>query len=455
MPRLLHSLSARLLLLTILFVMIAEVLIYTPSIARFRQTWLMEKLAAAHLAALATVDAPGGMVTEEVEHELLDHVMAYRVFMNREGQPMYALGMLPPSPVTHVINLDEAGPLTLVIDAFETMAEGGDRVARLVGTSPRDPTVGIEVIFDETPLCQAMLDFSVRILGLSIIISLITAGLVFLAIRWLAIRPLMRITDSLMRFREHPERLDSTLIPSRRADEVGVAERELREMQTAVRSALRQQSHLAALGTAVTKINHDLRNMLASASLMSERLTSSDDPEVRRAAPQVLESIDRAVDLCGRTLEFAREEGPPVVPKTIDLREVVSRAEIDVSGVARPDVCWFNEVPTWLRISADADQLRRVFANLGSNAFQAGASMVRIVGDQDHQKVVVTMTDDGPGLPPRARQHLFQPFAGSARPGGTGLGLAIAREIVSAHGGTLSLDRTGSDGTTFRITLPG
>ena len=106
-------------------------------------------------------------------------------------------------------------------------------------------------------------------------------------------------------------------------------------------------------------------------------------------------------------------------------------------------------------IDADRDQFFRVLVNLGRNAVEAGARRVRVgalaaaSGDMS-----IELSDDGPGLPAKARDKLFQPFAGSARPGGTGLGLAIARELVRSHGGELSLAATSPAGTVFRIDLP-
>ena len=454
MKRLPRGLSGRLLVLTIIFVMIAEVLIYTPSIARFRLVWLTEKVAAAHLAALATVDAPNNAITPPLEDEILAHVDAYRVYMTRGEDPMYVLGNLPPAPVANTIDLGNAGIVDLILGAADSMLFGRGRTALLTGRSPRDPEVQIEVIFDESPLTEEMLDYSGRILLLSIIIALITAGSVFLTMRWLAIRPLRRFIESVMRFGDNPADADAVIVPSRRTDEVGYAERGLRDMQIAVREALRQQARLAALGTAVTKINHDLRNMLSAASLLSERLTMIADPQARQAAPRILEAIDRAVELCGKTLDFAREEATPLSIRRIALRGLVALAEHDLAGARSPNARWINDVPEGLIVPADPDQFVRVFANLGSNAFQAGAERVRVSASVDDTMVAVEVADDGAGLPPRARDHLFQPFAGSARPGGTGLGLAIAREIVMAHGGELRLAHTGADGTVFRIKLP-
>lgn len=453
-PSLARSLSARLLILTVFFVMLAEVLIYTPSIARFREVWLTEKLAAAHLAALATVAAPEGMVTPQLEVRLLDHVDAYRIYLSHPGEPLYSLGMLPPAPVSNIIDMEQETVPMMIARAFEAMAEGDGRISRMRGISPRDPTAEVEVIFDESRLHEAMWDFSWRILGLSIIISLITASLVFLSLRWLTVKPLMRFTDKMVAFRNDPDDAATVIVPSRRTDEVGLAERELHHMQTAVLAALKQKDRLAALGTAVTKVNHDLRNMLATASLLSERLAASGDPEVRRTVPQLMEALDRAADLCSRTLDYTREGGPPLQRSRFRLHELARQVEGDLRDVMPPQACWAIEVPEVLQVQADREQLRRVLGNLGRNAFQAGAETVTLsAGPADHG-VVVTVRDDGPGLPPRARQHLFQPFAGSARPQGTGLGLAIAREIVTAHRGDIRLLETGASGTAFQLVLP-
>ena len=453
LPVFVKSLSARLLVLTITFVMLAEVLIYTPSIARFRMVWLEEKLAAAHLAALSTMAAPEGMVTPALETQLLDHVGAFAIYLRLPAADLYSLGVVPPRAVTNVADLEGPGVLTMISESFDAMLNGDGRISRIRGVSPRDADAVVEVIFDETPLHNAMLEFSVRILGLSIIISLITASLVFLSLRWLTVLPLMRFTEKLMGFRENPEDADTIIMPSRRSDEVGVAERELHDMQVTVRQALKQKDRLATLGTAVTKINHDLRNILATVSILSERLSTSGDPQVREIAPRLMEAIDRAIDLCGRTLTYTREGGPPLQRSPIDLHQLVDATTADLAAVLNGELAWVNQVPKGLRVLGDRDQLQRVLANLGQNAFQAGARTVAIGAAACDGGIAVTVTDDGPGLPHKVLEHLFQPFA-TGRQGGTGLGLAIAREIVAAHRGDIRLADTGPQGTVFRIELP-
>ena len=455
MPAFTRSLSARLLVMTVLFVMLAEVLIYTPSIARFRLTWLDEKLAAGHLATLALVETPEGMVTEALERELLAHVDAYMVDLRRPATDsyVYMLGNTMP-PIDREIDLRERGWMRLVMDAFDSLFQTRNRVLQVSGYSPRDPDAFVEIILDEAPLTRALVGFSNRILGLSIVISLITAGLVFLSLRWLMVRPLARFTEKMIAFRDDPADADNVIVPTRRSDEFGVAQRELHDMQIAVRNAITQRSRLAALGTAVTKINHDLRNILSTASLLSERLTAAEDPKVRQTAPRLLDAIDRAADLCQHTLDYTREGGPPLHRSAFDLRQLIDEVKTDMAPVENGPSRWINEVPEAIEVVGDRDQLRRVVANLGRNAYESGAETVTIRAENGSDGIAITLCDDGPGLPRLAREHLFKPFAGTARPGGTGLGLAIAREIVVAHRGDLRLVESGERGTVFEIDLP-
>ena len=454
-PRPRFSLSARLLGLTVVFVMLAEVLIYTPSIARFRLVWLQEKLGDGHLAALAVVATREGMVTADLEAELLDSVGAYMVDMRRPGEERTYLlgGVMPPEPDTFIF-LDDVDIFELISDAFGTLATGGSRVLKIEGASPRDPAVHVKMILDDAALHEDLLDFSWRILGLSILISLITASLVFVSLRWLTVRPLVRLTETMVGFREDPNDAANVIQPSRRSDEIGIAERELHHMQTTVHIAMQQKERLAALGTAINKINHDLRNMIAGATILSEGIAISEDPKVQQSIPRLIGSLDRAADLCRRTLAYTREEGPLLHRAKTDVRELIDLVGEDLALGRAGDAVWENTAPEDLSLNIDAEELRRAIGNLGRNAFEAGATRVTVSAGWEDASVELVIADNGPGLPPEARQHLFKPFAGSSRPGGSGLGLAIAREIVQAHRGSIRLVDSGAEGTTFAISLP-
>ena len=448
-----RSLSSRLLILTVFFVMLAEVLIFVPSIARFRQTWFEERLGLAHLAILALDATPDRMVNEMLGRELLDHVGAYALFARRDGA-RFILGSEAPPTVAASHDLGGAGMTSLVGDAFMTLLRTEDRVIRVVGPSPRDAAVTIELVIDEAPLSQEMVDFGWRILGLSIVISFITAMLVFFALQWSMVRPMRRITENMIAFREDPEDASRVMRPTPRRDEIGTAQRELAGMQRRLRATLNQRAHLAALGAAVAKINHDLRGILASALLLSDRLAAIDDPEVRRVTPTLFSAMERAVKMCSQTLDFVGQGQPDPALEKFPLHELVEDVESSIALPEDSETQVDNAVPPSLKLNADREQLFRVLSNLARNAAEAGAGAIAVKAAANGKSVEIDVADNGPGLPPRAREKLFQPFEGSARAGGTGLGLAIARELVRGHGGDLTLVETGDRGTTFRITLP-
>ena len=454
LPPLAESLSARLLLLTIAFVMLAEVLIYAPSIGRFRLVYLEERLAAAHLAILALEATPDRMIGEDLKRELLDHVGAYSVGLTRPGAGKLMLMVTTPGPVDASYDLREASFFGLIGDAFMTLMDDGGRILRVVGVSPKDRKTLVEVVLEEAPLRRQMLGYSERILALSLVISLFTAALVYLSLHLLMVRPMRRITESMARFRDDPEDASRIIKPSARSDEVGVAQRELAEMQEGLRGALRQRARLAALGAGITKISHDLRNILATARLVSDRLVESEDPEVRRTAPTLLSAIDRAVNLCAQTLNFTSEGAPAVDLSRFDLGELVREVGASLPEQLNGQARWHSLIEENFEVSADREQLHRVLSNLGQNAVQAGATKIEVAARREDDRFIIEVTDNGPGLSPRARTHLFKPFAGSSHPGGTGLGLAIARELMRAHGGDVQLERSTSEGTSFRLILP-
>ncbi len=455
-PSAVSSLSARLLVLTVFFIMLSEFLIYAPSIARFRKVYLEEIVATAHLATLALEATPDRMVSKALERELLFHAGAYGIMLKHPDRRVLMLSEDMPPAVEVTFDLRRGTPLVWLTDAFKALAVEEERVMRVIGPSPKDPEVMVEVVLEELPMRQAMYGYSGRILQLSIVISLITGGLVYLSLHWLTVRPVRRLTEAMTAFHEDPEDESRTIVPGTRKDEVGIAERELAVMQNEVRAALQQKSRLATLGAAVTKINHDLRNSLATAVLVSDRLADIDDPEVQKVAPRLYEAIDRAVKLCSQTLNYVADGVPQLQPSHFRLRPLVAEVQAAL-GAPRSDgagLQWDNTVPLELAVTADREQLYRVLSNLARNAREAGAGRVRVRSEVGDDGLRLEISDDGPGMAPKARERLFQPFAGSARGGGTGLGLVIVRDIMRAHGGDVAMTETGATGTTFRLTLP-
>ena len=269
------------------------------------------------------------------------------------------------------------------------------------------------------------------------------------------VRPMRRVTEAMVAFRDDPAHAPLFQPSASRGDEIGLAGRELAEMQQGLRQALNQQNRLAALGTAVTKISHDLRNILSTARLVSDGMAESADPQVRRLTPPLLKSIDRAVNLCEQTLTFVRDGSPPLAPTRFLLADLAAEVGASLPASLAGQVTWMTELPLDLAIDADRGQLFRALSNLAQNAVEAGATRVGLAARRGPDDgIALELSDNGPGLSPKAREHLFQPFTGSARAGGTGLGLAIAREIAQLHGGDLTLVDSGAKGTTFRLALP-
>ncbi len=456
------GLSGKLLVFTILFVMIAEVMIYVPSIAIYRLMWLNDRLASAYTAALVLDAAPNGMVPDSLAKQILDSIGARAVAMKMGTQRrLLAVGDAPP-PIADDFDMRNVYVFDSIVDAFRMMLENKKDVMRVVGPAPRGGDY-IEIILDEPPLRKAMLRYSVDLLLVSLLISGITAALVYLTLHYMFVRPMRRVTANMIAFRADPETADRIMAPSARTDEIGFAERELATMQTELASMLQQKSRLATLGLAVSKINHDLRNLLGSAQLISDRMSSLSDPEVQRFAPKLMRALERAIAFCQSTLSYGRLQEPPPERKPILLQPLVEEVHETLGLGPDASIRWISAVERGLMVEADYDQLFRILVNLSRNAVQAlesratccdpGRDQIRITGRREGAVVVVEVSDTGPGFSEKARAHLFEAFQGSTRTGGAGLGLAIAAELVRAHGGDIRLVE-GTIGATLRLTIP-
>ena len=457
LPSLLRSLSARLLALTVFFVMLAEVLLFVPAVAHFRMNYLEDKLGGATLALLALEAAPDNMVSQDLADELLNNVGAYSVMPLEAGHTSPKLEGVLRSKVPHEVqakfDLRQGNFWQQIVEAFAVYLRDDDRALAVNGASPLEPDLALQITLGERQLRVAMTSFGLHMLGMSLTISGLAATLLYLSLQWLLVRPMRRMTANMVAFRADPESASRVIVPSARGDELGMAERELAHMQEAVRQALGQSARLAALGTAVTKINHDLRNILSTARLVSDQLAENRAPEVRRAAASVLAAIDRAAKLCAGTLAFTRDDAPPLTMVRFALEPLVQEV-IGACGPAGMSLR-IDNVTEGCGIEGDRDQLFRALLNLAKNAIESGATLLSFsAGPSLEGGLDIEVADNGPGLPARARDNLFRPFVGSARPGGTGLGLAIGREIARAHGGDLALVETSGSGTMFRLTMP-
>jgi signal transduction histidine kinase len=455
------GLSGKLLLLTIPLVMIAGILIYVPAIANFRINRLNDRLAAANTAALVLDAAPLGLVPDSLSRQILTSIGARAVAIKMGQQRrLLASAGLPPA-IDHDIDMRTVTKWSAIVDSFETMLATGNHTIRVIGPTAGDGQF-IEVVIDEAPLRQAMYRFSRNLLLVSLGIATLTAALVYLALHYLFVRPMRRLTANLVGFHENPESSARIIVPSQRGDEIGVAERELSDMQRDLVSMLHQKSRLAALGLAVSKINHDLRNLLASSQLLSDQLASVPDPRVQRFAPKLMRSLERAIAFCQSTLSYGRAQEAAPDRRLILIEPVVVEVRESAGLASDASIAWISAIERGLSVDADPDQLFRVLLNLVRNAAQAlegrphgdaAALQIRITGRREGSVAIMEVSDTGPGVPAKAREHLFEAFQTSGRPGGSGLGLAIAAELVRAHGGDIHLVE-GTIGATFRIVIP-
>ncbi|MDL2405004.1 HAMP domain-containing sensor histidine kinase [Rhizobium calliandrae] len=458
------GLSGKLLMLTVIFILLAEVLIFVPSVANMRLRWLQDRLNTAAAAAIVIDALQPVELPRALQKETLMATGTRAIVLRKEGTSRLLATAEMPASVDEQYDLTDVSQLTAIRDALDTLLFGGNRIIRVFGPVGGDANTGIEVVLKDTRLRSAMLAYSASVFFVSILISLFTATLIFFAINRMMIRPIRRLTDSMQAYSDDPEDPSRVLVPDEGRDELAVAGHHLASMQSQLQKTLKQQKNLAALGLAVSKINHDMRNILSAAQLMSDRLVDVDDPMVKRFAPKLLRTIDRAVGYTTEVLSFGQTTESAPRRRRIHLLELIDEVRDILAIDPESGIEFFVQMSPDLEVDADGEQLFRIIHNLCRNAYQALVAFGETAPDSIRRITVsarrigsvvsITVDDTGPGMPQKARENLFTAFRGSTRSGGTGLGLAIARELVLAHGGTIALVEKPAAGTQFRIEIP-
>jgi signal transduction histidine kinase len=457
------GLSARLLILTVLFVAFGGLLVVPPTLAAFEEQWLLDRVRAAELASLATEVAPDRVVSEQLSNQLLAGAGVQWVAIQDQGMRRLVLRGPSMARTPYLVDLRDQAPGSWLAAPFQTLSGGDGRMVRVVAEPRFRKADFIEIVAPDAELKRELTTYLVRLIAITLFVSSMAGLLVYLSLNFFLVRPMQRITRAMERFRADPDDPGARVELSGRRDEVGRAEMELDLMQGDLRAALNSRARLAALGEAVAKINHDLRNMLTSAQIASERLAALGDPKVSQALPRLERALDRAVKLATDVLAYGKtEEAAPIaraIPLVAALEMAAEEARLSPEGVDLR-----HEISAGAQVNADPDQLHRILSNLMRNARQAieaqgearaGPGGLRVTLEQTDSASYIRLIDNGPGIPDRARERLFQPFAGSSRPGGAGLGLAIARELAQGHGGDLTLVDTGPEGSSFELRLPG
>jgi signal transduction histidine kinase len=485
------GLAKRVLLLNTAFVMLAATMVYLPAISIYRENWLRNRLSAAYTAALVLEAAPSAMVPPDLSRQLLDSVGARVIVLDMRGaKRILASSDLPPA-VDAVYDLRKPSLGVSMAHAIETMLAPKGRVITILGDAPMGGEA-VAITMDEAPLRHGMGSYSQRLLAMTLVMSAIVASLATVAFNIMVLRPVRRLTTNITQFGADPENAARIIAPSGRNHEIGEAEAALAIMQESLVRELNQKKHLAALGLAVAKINHDMRNMLASAQLLSDRLANVTDPLAQRVAPKLVATLDRAIRFCQATMTYGRAIDEPPNLRRFALRPLVEEAAESVALQPGGAVEIVNDVPADVEIVADAEQMFRVLVNLlrnGAEALQSAGpapgwpAQVRVnarkiasvgkdkgIEDKDAAaraigvpagkaapsgRMVIEVADTGPGVPPAARPKLFSAFFTSDRAGGTGLGLVIAADLVRAHGGSLTLAPARPDALGAETTPPG
>lgn len=457
------SLSFKLILMTAIVAISVQLSLLIPSIASYRMDWLSDRLAAARTAAMVLEAAPDAMIPPHLTRALLTSVGAQLIVVKTESaRQLLAISDMPLRVDVHI----DMRTLTFwdsVTGAVSTLMAHDGRILRVVGDPPPAGGEFVEIVISGTPLRHALQHFALLALSVSLAVGLLAGVMVYISFNWMFVRPMQVLADRMESFRRNPEDTSRIITPSGRKDEIGLVEESLQDLQRGLSRTLQQKSHLASVGLAVAKINHDLRNLLTSAQLLSDRLAIVPDATVQRFAPKLIAALDRAITYCEQTLAYGRVMEVPPRQRKMDLAPLLDEVRETLAARTSAGIAWVVDVPAGLKVFADADQLFRVVLNLARNAVEALESRAPLDPDRDQIRirarrcgtgVEITFADTGPGIPAAQRAHLFEAFTASGRRGGSGLGLPIADELVRAHGGEIRLQE-GEGGASFRIFLPG
>lgn len=450
------SLGRRLLWLTILFVMLAQIIIFLPSASAFRGQWLQDRVQAARLVIIGVEVAEDMMVSEEVALQMLETAGIRAVRINRDGISEIILPAPLEAGSNIMVDLRNRSIIYSLTQTFNSLVSPRAEYLRVQDDLGSSSTDFLEVVVLEADLRAELIAFSVRTFWMSLLISILAGALIYTTLLYVLVRPMRNLSVAMVQFRKKPQDPTRIVVPSGRNDEIGNAEKDLALLQKEVLQALNQKARLAALGEAVAKINHDMRNILTSAQLVSDRLANSKDPKIRKMGERLVRSIDRGVNLSRTTLEYGKSTEPEPEPQSLSLFLALEDAWLDACTNPNCKVAWTNNVPRDLDVKADPDHLYRILVNLLRNATQAlqGSGDLRAKITSSNEQAHLQISDNGPGIPDHISKNLFSPFSATASKDGSGLGLAIARELARANNGDLDLLETNEKGTKFIVKLP-
>lgn len=453
------------LLVTIGFALLAICLFYVARLAAFRETWLHNKLTAAETTVEAFDDGQAGALAPVLPGRILKSVGVKAITISTPQGARTLSDPAAPSGPALPVDLDRESFVDSVGAAFRTLVAKPGTLVRVTDTSADGDR--IEVTLDETPLIEATWRVSHTFLSIAVMIATVVAGVLWTALWLMVLRPIRRLTSNIVAFGESPQDVSRVIAPSGRHDEIGRAETALAAMQRSLAHELHQRKRLSELGMAVARINHDLRNILSAAQLMSDRLATIADPQAQRLAPRLVATLDRAIKFCQATLTYGAGADPAPERRRFDLDAVVREALANASAGEADAVDYQVDIPPRFEVYADPDHILRVFENLTRNAAEAltarGAESgrpkaIRLAAIRVDGVAIIEVSDTGPGFPADQGDRIFEPFQRSTSQSGAGLGLSIAADLVIRNGGSIELAPRHADdfycGARFLIKLP-
>ena len=461
-----RGLAGRVLVVTLGFVLLAMGLFYATRLAAFRETWLHNKLAAAETAFEAFDGGGANELSPDLSRKILASVGVRAIAVSTpSGRRVLAEGG-PPVATAEAVDLDSESFGEGVRAAFDTLFAAPRTIIDVSGRAPPDEA-RVAVTLDETPLQEALWRVSRTFLNIALLIAAVLTCVLWAVLWRMVLRPMRRLTSNIIAFGERPQDMTRMIVPSGRHDEIGRAETALAAMQGALAHELAQRKRLAELGMAVARINHDLRNILTAAQLISDRLAAIPDPLAQRLAPRLVATLDRAIQFCQATLTYGAGREQPPDRRLFDLRDLVGQVVESAHAEHTEAIDFHVDIPPRFEVYADPDHILRVFENLSRNAAQAllarGAAdgrpkAIRFAAIRTDGDAIIEVSDTGPGFSADQRERIFEPFHKSTRDAGAGLGLSIAADLVARNGGAIELAPVKADdffcGARFLITLP-
>jgi signal transduction histidine kinase len=460
------GLAARVLAVTIGFVFLAMGLFYVTRLTAHREMWLHGKIGWTQTAieafGLAGPNPPSADLSQKILHSLDVKWLAVET---PSGRREFVVGGGAPVTAEPIV-ADDSSYFESLAATFRTLFAAPDTVAKLsVPAQGNQPA--IEFAFSEKPLIHSLRRVSGNFLTISLIIAAVVTCVLWAALWRMVLQPVRRLTSNIIAFGESPQDASRVITPSGRGSEIGRAETALAAMQRSLAHELAQGKRLAELGMAVARINHDLRNMLSAAQLVSDRLTTIPDPLAQRLAPRLVATLDRAIQFCQATLTYGAGRELPPSRRRFDMSELVGQVVESAKAEYGAAIDYNIDIPPRFCVYADPDQVLRVLENLSRNAAQAlmakGATdgrpkAIRLAAIRTDGLALIEVSDTGPGFPADQSERIFEPFHKSTSEVGAGLGLAIAADLVTRNGGAITLAPSKADdfycGARFLIKLP-